>query len=366
MAPLFLDHRANPWLRVVPREVKMLIVMSKDATGAQIQNLTQWIKSAGLGAKVARTEDRTLVGIVGDGKAFFPLWEKAKERFSHVEEVVEINCPYPLASRHAKTSRTLIEVGGVKIGSDELVVMAGPCSVESEAQLMEAAYLVKKAGGHVLRGGAFKPRSSPYSFQGLGERGLKLLRKAADTVGLPVVTEVMSTEDVPLVEEYADILQIGTRNAQNFPLLKRVGRSFRPVLLKRGMMSTIEEFLMAAEYILSEGNTKVILCERGIRTFETATRSTLDISAVPVLKELTHLPIVVDPSHAAGQWRFVVPLARAAVAAGADGLLVEVHPEPEKALCDGAQSLKPEIFYALMDQIQSLKAAMSQKRSWIS
>jgi len=341
----------------------MIIVMSRDATGTQIQNVTQWIESVGLGAKIARAQDRTIIGVVGEGKALLPLSEMAKQRFSQVEDVVQLNCPYPLASKDSRSSRTIIRTGDLEIGSEELVVMAGPCSVESEAQLMEAAYIVKKGGAQVLRGGAFKPRTSPYSFQGLGERGLKLLRKAADSVGLQVVTEVMSTEDVPLVEEYADILQIGTRNAQNFALLKRVGRSARPVLLKRGMMSTVDEFLMAAEYILSEGNSQVILCERGIRTFEIATRSTLDLSAVPVLRELTHLPIVVDPSHAAGLWKYVVPLARAAVAAGADGLLVEVHPEPEKALCDGPQSLRPKTFYTLMEEIRSVKAAISRKRS---
>ncbi len=341
----------------------MIIVMSKDATGTQIQNVTQWIESVGFGAKIARAQDRTIIGVMGEGKALLPLWQMAKQRFSQVEDVVPLNCPYPLASKDCKSSRTVIKTGDVEIGSEKLVVMAGPCSVESEAQLMETAYIVKKGGAQVLRGGAFKPRTSPYSFQGLGERGLKLLRKAADSVGLQVVTEVMSTEDVPLVEDYADILQIGTRNAQNFPLLKRVGRSARPVLLKRGMMSTVAEFLMAAEYILSEGNSQVILCERGIRTFETATRSTLDLSAVPILRELTHLPIVVDPSHAAGLWKYVLPLARAAVAAGADGLLVEVHPEPEKALCDGPQSLRPEKFYTLMEEIRSVKAAISRKRS---
>jgi 3-deoxy-7-phosphoheptulonate synthase len=244
------------------------------------------------------------------------------------------------------------------VGGPGFVVMAGPCSVESEEQMMEAAYVVKKGGAHIIRGGAFKPRTSPYSFQGMEEEGLKILERVRKKTGMPVVTEVVNPVDVDLVESYADILQIGARNIQNFALLKKVGHSRKPVLLKRGMMTTIEELLMSAEYILSEGNEQVILCERGIRTFETATRNTLDISAVPVLKELTHLPVIVDPSHAAGTWKYVIPLSRAAMAVGADGLIVEVHPEPEKAVSDGLQSLKPEKYYRLMDDIRSLETAM--------
>jgi 3-deoxy-7-phosphoheptulonate synthase len=236
--------------------------------------------------------------------------------------------------------------------------MAGPCAVESEEQLMESAYIVKKGGAQILRGGAYKPRTSPYSFQGMEEEGLKLLEQARTRVGLPTITEVINPADVDLVESYVDILQIGARNVQNFPLLKKVGRSRKPVLLKRGMMTTIEELLMSAEYILSSGNPNVMLCERGIRTFETATRNTLDISAVPVLKSLTHLPVIVDPSHAAGQWQYVIPLSRAAVAVGADGILVEMHPTPEKAVSDGAQSLKPEKFYQLMEEIKALSSAI--------
>lgn len=333
----------------------MLIVMSRQATGTQIQQVANWVESVGYEARVARDADRTVIGVVGEEQAVRPLGETARERFQGVERVLSQAKPYLLASLEARQSRTVVQVKGLGIGGGNLVVMAGPCSVESEEQLMEAAYLVKKAGAQVLRGGAFKPRSSPYSFQGLGEEGLRLLRRAAEGVGLPVVTEVMNTEEVPMVEEYADILQIGARNVQNFPLLKRVGRSSKPVLLKRGMMLTVEELLMSAEYILSAGNDQVILCERGIRTFETATRSTLDLSAVPVLRELTHLPVIVDPSHAAGTWKYVLPLARAAVAVGADGLLVEVHPRPAEALCDGGQSLKPENFYRLMDQVRTLE-----------
>jgi 3-deoxy-7-phosphoheptulonate synthase len=255
-----------------------------------------------------------------------------------------------------------VKIGDVEIGGPKFVVMAGPCSIESEEQLMESAYIVRKGGAQILRGGAFKPRTSPYSFQGMEEEGLKLLKKVRDWTGLPVVTEVMNTTDVDMVEEYADILQIGARNVQNFALLKRVGLAHKPVLLKRGLMTTIDELLMSAEYILSAGNENVILCERGIRTFETATRNTLDISAVPVLKELTHLPVIVDPSHAAGHWKYVLPLARAAVAVGADGLLVEVHPEPEKAVSDGLQSLKPEKYYQLMEEIGRLSGVMRGDR----
>ncbi|PKN10132.1 MAG: 3-deoxy-7-phosphoheptulonate synthase, partial [Deltaproteobacteria bacterium HGW-Deltaproteobacteria-7] len=240
----------------------------------------------------------------------------------------------------------------------DFVVIAGPCAIESEEQLLESAYVAKKGGAQILRGGAYKPRTSPYSFQGMEEEGLKILNYVSSRTGLPTVTEVVNPADVDLVESFADMLQIGARNVQNFALLKKVGHSRKPVLLKRGMMTTIEELLMSAEYILSEGNPNVILCERGIRTFETATRNTLDISAVPVLKSLTHLPVIVDPSHAAGNWKYVIPLSRAAVAVGADGIIVEVHPEPEKAVSDGAQSLKPAKFYQLMDELRAITAAM--------
>jgi len=266
--------------------------------------------------------------------------------------------PYKLAGREFQEKDTVIQVGEVRIGAPEFTVMAGPCSVESEEQMMECGYVAKKAGAKILRGGAFKPRTSPYSFQGMEEEGLKILKKVGEKTGMPVVTEVMNTTDVDMIEEYSDILQIGARNVQNFALLKKVGRSHRPILLKRGMMTTIEELLMSAEYILSSGNGQVILCERGIRTFETATRNTLDISAVPVLKELTHLPVIIDPSHASGHAKYIIPLTRAAVAVGADGVIVEIHPEPEKAFSDGAQSLRPEQFYRLMDEVNILEAAM--------
>jgi 3-deoxy-7-phosphoheptulonate synthase len=330
----------------------MVIVMKKNATEAEIDQVIKWIESVGYRAHPSRGVERTVIGVVGDDRGKEQL--KSVEHLDGVEKTVLILKPYKLASRESQEGSTVIKVGDVKIGGPEFVVMAGPCSIESEEQLMESAYIVKKGGAHILRGGAFKPRTSPYSFQGMEEEGLKLLKKAREKTGLPVVTEVMNTADVELVEEYADIMQIGARNVQNFPLLKKVGLARKPVLLKRGMMTTIEELLMSAEYILSAGNHQVILCERGIRTFETATRNTLDISAVPVLKELTHLPVIVDPSHAAGHWRYVIPLAMATRAVGADGLMIEVHPEPDKALSDGIQSLKPEKFYQLMEELGGL------------
>jgi 3-deoxy-7-phosphoheptulonate synthase len=338
----------------------MVIVMKRNATDDQIDHVIKWIESVGYQAHPSRGVERTIIGVVGDDRGKEQL--KSVEHLEGVEKTVLILKPYKLASRESKEGYTVIQVGDVKIGGPQFVVMAGPCSIESEEQLMESAYIVKKGGGHILRGGAFKPRTSPYSFQGLEEEGLKLLKKAREKTGLPVVTEVMNTADVELVEEYADIIQIGARNVQNFPLLKKVGLARKPILLKRGMMTTIEELLMSAEYILSSGNHQVILCERGIRTFETATRNTLDISAVPVLKELTHLPIIVDPSHAAGHWRYVIPLSKASRAVGADGLLIEVHPEPDKALSDGIQSLKPEKFYQLMEELVTLEKIMGLKR----
>jgi 3-deoxy-7-phosphoheptulonate synthase len=338
------------------KEGKVIIVMKKNATEGQIDHVVRWIESVGYKAHPSRGVEQTIIGAVGDerGKAYL----KYAEALSGVDKVLPILKPYKLASREARDGNTVISVGDVEIGGSRFIVMAGPCSVESEEQMMESAHIVKKGGAHILRGGAFKPRTSPYSFQGMEEEGLKILEKARAKTGMPVVTEVMNTTDVDLVEAYSDMLQIGARNVQNFALLKKVGHARKPVLLKRGMMTTIEELLMSAEYILSEGNDQVVLCERGIRTFETATRNTLDLSAVPVLKELTHLPVIVDPSHAAGNWKYVIPLCRAAVAVGADGLLVEVHPEPEKAVSDGSQSLKPEKFYRLMEEIKILEEVM--------
>ena len=336
----------------------MIIVMKKSATDVQIDRVVEWIESVGYRAHLSRGTEKTIIGAVGDARGREQI--KSVGHMPGVETVVPILKPYKLASREFQGADTVVRVGGVEIGNGSFTVMAGPCAVETEEQLMESAWVAKKAGAQILRGGAFKPRTSPYSFQGLEEEGLKLLKKVRERTGLPVVTEVVNPADVDLVEAHADILQIGARNVQNFALLKRVGQARKPALLKRGMMTTIEELLMSAEYILSEGNPDVILCERGIRTFETATRNTLDLSAVVVLKQLSHLPVIVDPSHAAGHWKYVAPLARAAVAVGADGIIVEVHPEPEKAVCDGMQSLKPEKFYRLMDDLAVLSAAMQR------
>lgn len=338
----------------------MIIVMKQKATQDQVDHIIKWVESAGYRVHPSTGVERTIIGVVGDDRGKPQLLKDAKS-LSGVEKAMSILKPYKLASRESKEGNTVIRIGDVEIGGPEFVVMAGPCSIESEEQLMESARIVKKGGGDMLRGGAFKPRTSPYSFQGMEEAGLKLLKKAGEATGLPVVTEVLDTNDVELVEEYADIMQIGARNVQNFALLKKVGRAKKPVLLKRGMMTTIEELLMSAEYIISSGNDNVILCERGIRTFETATRNTLDISAVPVLKELSHLPVIIDPSHACGDWKYVLPLSKAAVAVGADGVMIEVHPQPEKAFSDGSQSLKPKKYYQLMREVRSLKKTMKME-----
>jgi len=330
----------------------MIIVMKKKAGREQIDDVIQWIESVGYKAHVSEGVERTIIGAVGDEREKVRL--KAAEDMPGVDKVMPILQPYKLASRETKDGDTVIKVGDVEIGGPKCIVMAGPCAVESEEQLMATATAVKEAGASMLRGGAFKPRTSPYSFQGLGEEGLKILARAREETGLPVVTEVMDASDVNLIESYADVLQVGARNVQNFALLKAVGLAKKPILLKRGMMTTLDELLMSAEYIMASGNDNVMLCERGIRTFETSMRNTLDISAVPVLKEKTHLPVIVDPSHAIGQWRFVLPLAKAAVAVGADGLMIEVHPDPRNALSDGPQSLKPEKFHKLMEEIESI------------
>jgi 3-deoxy-7-phosphoheptulonate synthase len=334
----------------------MIIVMKSHATEKQIEDVIRWIESVGYKAHPSVGVERTIIGAVGDNRDKTIL--KYAESLPGVEKTMPILKPYKLASRESHEGNTVVSVGSIKIGGPDFIVMAGPCAIESDEQLLESAYIAKKGGAQILRGGAYKPRTSPYSFQGMEKEGLKLLNHVGSQTNLPTVTEVVNPADVDLVETYADMLQIGARNVQNFALLKEVGRSKKPVLLKRGMMTTIEELLMSAEYILSSGNPNVVLCERGIRTFETATRNTLDISAVPVLKSLTHLPVIVDPSHAAGHWRYVIPLSCAAVAVGADGLIVEVHPEPEKAVSDGAQSLKPEKFYQLMDELRAISAAM--------
>jgi len=336
----------------------MLVIMEEKAAHEQIEEVIQRIRALEYEYHLIEGENGVVIGATGNGKGRHRL--QVLECLPGVERVVPVSSPYKLASRETKKAKSFLKVNDIEIGNGRLVVMAGPCSVENEERLMETARAVKDAGAPILRGGAFKPRTSPYSFQGLGEEGLRLLAKARQEFGLSIVTEVVNPRDVDLVAAYADILQVGARNAQNFPLLKEVGRARKPVLLKRGMMASIEEFLMSAEYVLSEDNTAVILCERGIRTFETATRNTLDISAVPVLKEKTHLPIIVDPSHAAGNWKYVPPLSMAAVAAGADGLLIEVHPYPEKAFSDGGQSLKPDRFLRLMEDLRQLARLMGR------
>jgi 3-deoxy-7-phosphoheptulonate synthase len=306
---------------------------------------------------VSRGEELTVIGVIGDERK---LDKGAFSRMDGVDRVVPVLRPFKLASRDFQPEDSKISVNGHVFGGEKVIVMAGPCSVESIDQMMETAVAVKEAGAHLLRGGAFKPRTSPYSFQGMGEEGLKIMADVREETGLHIVTEVMAPEQVDLICKYADVLQIGTRNMQNYALLNAVGKTNKPVLLKRGMMSTIEELLMSAEYIMSNGNHKVILCERGIRTFEKYTRNTLDINAVPVLKELTHLPVVVDPSHATGKWTLVNATSRAAVAAGADGLIIEVHPNPAEAVSDGEQSLKPKRFAELMVDISRIAQAVGR------
>ena len=335
----------------------MIIVMAHQATQAEIDAVVDRVHEIGLKTEISKGEERTLVGVIG-GNAY-----AYKEAFSHlggIHEIIPITKPFKLASREFRPLDTVVDVGGVRIGGDEVVMMAGPCSVEGEEMLLDTARHVAAQGAKVLRGGAFKPRTSPYSFQGLGEAGLKMMATARDETGLKVVTEVVSPGDVELVAKYADILQLGTRNMQNYALLQEAGRSGKPVLLKRGMSSTIEEWLLAAEYVLSQGNRDVILCERGIRTFETATRNTFDISAIPVVKKLSHLPIIADPSHGAGRRDMVVPMARAAVASGADGLIIEVHTDPDHALSDGAQSLFPAQFDRLMAELRIIAPAIGR------
>jgi 3-deoxy-7-phosphoheptulonate synthase len=337
----------------------MIIVLRPDATEEQISHIIEKVQKLGLTPHVSKGTERTIIGVIGpeDVLRVTPL-----EVFPGVEKVMPVLAPYKLVSREFRREGSVIDVGrGVKIGGRKIVVMAGPCAIENIELLREIATEVKKAGVTALRGGAFKPRSSPYTFQGLGEDGLKHLQQIGQELGLVTVTEVMDPRDVELVARYADILQIGARNMQNFNLLKEVGMTKKPVVLKRGMSSTVKELLMSAEYILSGGNFNVVLCERGIRTFEDSTRNTLDISAVPVAKQLSHLPVIVDPSHAAGKWGLVAPLAKAAVGCGADGLIVEVHSRPEEALSDGAQSLLPANFKQLMDELKRIAQAVDRE-----
>ncbi len=335
----------------------MIIIMRQGATTREIANVTARIEQLGRQVHLSEGDERTIIGVVGDGR---PIDREQIGRMAGVESTVPILRPFKLASRDFRPQDTLVRLNGFAAGGREVVVCAGPCAIESRSQLLETAHAVKEAGAKVLRGGAYKPRTSPYSFQGMGTEGLKILAEAREQTGLLVVSEVMSPDQVPMVSTYADILQVGARNMQNYALLHAVGESQRPVLLKRGMMSTMEELLMSAEYILSHGNDRLMLCERGIRTFEHYTRNTLDINAVPMLKQLTHLPVFVDPSHGTGKWELVGPVARAAVAAGADGLLIEVHPAPEEALSDGAQSLKPERFAKLMAELRAVAEAVGR------
>jgi len=329
----------------------MIIVMKAGATKRERDEVIRKIKEFGYKPHIIHGATRDVIGAVGDERGKVVL--QSIEFMQGVESVVPILKPYKLASREVKKETSIVQISEkVAIGDKDIVVIAGPCAVESQEQIIEVAVAVKKAGANVLRGGAFKPRTSPYAFQGMKEEGLKLLADAREKTGLPIITEVVNPETAELVAEYADILQIGTRNAQNFELLKKLGQLKKPILLKRGMSMTIQELLMSAEYIMSEGNQSVILCERGIRTFETATRNTLDLSAIPVLKQKTHLPVVVDPSHATGNYLYVAPMAFAAVAAGADGLIIEVHPDPEHALSDGPQSLIPKKFTLMMEKLR--------------
>jgi 3-deoxy-7-phosphoheptulonate synthase len=330
--------------------------MQPEAGAEEVAAVVSRIENMGCSTHLSTGESRTIVGVIGDVQShYLPQFEV----MAGVDKILRVMHPFKLASREMHPQSTLVSVADVRIGTGNPVIIAGPCSVEGRSQLLETAHAVKEAGASILRGGAFKPRTSPYSFQGLGEEGLGLLAEAREATGLPVVTEVLSSAQIPAVVQHADMIQIGSRNMQNFPLLRAAGSSGHPILLKRGLMSTCEEWLMAADYILSQHNTQLVLCERGIRTFENSTRFTTDINAVPVVKDLSHLPVILDPSHSTGKWQYVAAVARAGIAAGADGLIVEVHPHPEKALSDGAQSLKPEQFGALVRQIHALSQVLN-------
>jgi len=336
----------------------MIIVVKPNATEAEIDHIIKKIRDHGLQAHVSKGTERTIIGAIGDEAI---LQSVPLEAIPGVEKVLPILKPFKLASWEFRKEKTVITVGSQTIGGPRIAVMAGPCAVENKTLMVEIALACKQAGANFLRGGAFKPRTSPYAFQGLEEEGLKYLSEARERTGLPIVTEVMDPRDIELIARYADVLQIGARNMQNFRLLKEVGLCKKPILLKRGISATIKEWLMSAEYIMAGGNHDVILCERGIRTYETATRNTLDLSAVPVLKQMTHLPVIVDPSHAVGKWDLVAPMAKAAIAAGADGLIIEVHSNPEEALCDGEQSLKPKSFKQLMEEMRPIAKAVGRE-----
>ncbi len=336
----------------------MLVVMKKSSTENELAGVMQKLTQSGLAGHMSRGVERTVIGVVGQT---YPELRDTLELLPGVDEVIPISKPYKLSSREFQPEDTVISVGDVVIGGDKLAIIAGPCAVETEQQLLETARAVKAAGANILRGGAFKPSTSPYQFRGLGKRGLELLAQARAETGLPFITEVLTPQDVELVERYADILQVGARNMQNFNLLDEVGKVRKPVMLKRGMAATIQEWLLSAEYILAQGNRQVFLCERGIRTFETYTRNTLDISAIPSIQKLSHLPVIGDPSHGTGRWYLVPPLALAVVAAGADGFMVEVHPNPDMALKDGAQSLTFDNFERLMRQVAPVAASVGRR-----
>ncbi len=336
----------------------MIIIMETNSTKEQIENVIEKIKKLGFRPHLSQGEEKTIIGVIGDERK---INESLFKTLPGVENVIPILKPYKLVSREFKKESTIVKVDGVLIGNGHRVIIAGPCSVENEEQIIASAEIARRYGAHLLRGGAYKPRTSPYTFQGLGEEGLKLLQKAKMFTGLPIVTEVMEASEVELVAEYADVLQIGARNMQNFRLLKAVGKINKPVLLKRGLSATLQEFLMSAEYILSEGNYNVILCERGIRTFVDYTRNTLDLNIIPAVKKLSHLPIIVDPSHGTGRRDFIIPLSLAAIAAGADGLMIEMHPDPNKSISDAEQTISPEQFRLLMERIHSLEVLIN---SW--
>ena len=335
----------------------MIVVMKPGSTQENLNAVVKKIESQGLRTHLSKGEEVTIVGVIGDKKIIANL---ELQMMAGVDKTVRITEKYKLVSRDFHPEDTIIDVDGIKIGGSEIIVMAGPCAVENLDQLRESATAVKKYGAKFLRGGAFKPSTSPYDFQGLGEDGLKLLKQVGDEFGLKIVTEIVDKDDIELFCEYADILQVGARNMQNFQMLKALGKCKKPILLKRGLSATISEWLNAAEYIMSGGNEQVIFCERGIRTYETFTRNTLDLSAVAAIKELSHLPIIADPSHGTGRWKMVAPMARAAIAAGADGLIIEVHPHPEKALSDGDQSLTPEAFKDLMENLGGIAKVMGK------
>ncbi len=336
----------------------MIVVMKAGCSQDDIGAVVNRIKKLGLKEHISQGVERTIIGVLGQNLLDF---QDTLQLLPGVEEIIPVSKPYKLASREFHPRNTVVMVNGVAIGGDEIVIMAGPCAVESEKQLLDTARQVKADGANILRGGAFKPSTSPYHFRGLGKKGLEMLAKTREETGMPVITEVMTPNDVELVANYVDILQIGARNMQNFILLDEVGKTRKPVMLKRGLSSTIQEWLLAAEYILAQGNEQLILCERGIRTFETSTRNTMDISAIPIIKKVSHLPIIADPSHATGKWYLVAPLALAAIAAGADGLMIEVHPNPALALKDGAQSLTFESFRQFMSQAIPIAQATGRK-----